>query len=176
MMNNPVLDRIRESLQAAEELYSRLVLLVVGNYGTGSKSHLMSVVSSIAEDASLLKGLKNACVRDAAAQIAGRFKVICTEIGATTMSLRDYLLTSHPAFFREAENRWYDVPDPNKAAKKKLKILHLEAVRAGFKKTWQERDYATIVAVAEKIRDNFLEKDPKLVMWYDQAATRMGDE
>lgn len=65
-------------------------LLVVGNYGTG-KSHLMSVVSSLAADASLLEGLKNDGVRDAAAQIAGRFKVIRTEIGATTMSLRDIM-------------------------------------------------------------------------------------
>ena len=38
-------------------------LLVVGNYGTG-KSHLMSVVSSLAADASLLEGLKNDGVRD----------------------------------------------------------------------------------------------------------------
>jgi len=66
-------------------------ILVVGNYGTG-KSHLMSVISSIAQDASLLNSLKSAVVRDAAKQIAGRFKVIRTEIGATTMSLRDILI------------------------------------------------------------------------------------
>ena len=66
-------------------------LLVVGNYGTG-KSHLMSVVSSLAADASLLDGLNHAGVRDTASQIAGRFKVIRTEIGATTMSLRDILV------------------------------------------------------------------------------------
>jgi hypothetical protein len=46
-------------------------LLVVGNYGTG-KSHLMSVVSSLAADASLLEGLKNDGVRDAAALIDKR--------------------------------------------------------------------------------------------------------
>ena len=66
-------------------------LLVVGNYGTG-KSHLMSVISSIAADASLLEGLSHKGVRDATSQIAGRFKVIRTEIGATTMSLRDILV------------------------------------------------------------------------------------
>src|SRR5690554_5323158 len=62
-------------------------LLVVGNYGTG-KSHLMSVVSSLAADASLVDGLAHPDVREGASQIAGRFKVIRTEIGATTMSLR----------------------------------------------------------------------------------------
>ena len=66
-------------------------LLVVGNYGTG-KSHLMSVVSSLAADVSLLDMLNHSAVREAAVQIAGRFKVIRTEIGATTMSLRDILV------------------------------------------------------------------------------------
>lgn len=66
-------------------------LLVVGNYGTG-KSHLMSVISSLAADVSLLEGLSHSGVRTAAIQIAGRFKVIRTEIGATTMSLRDILV------------------------------------------------------------------------------------
>lgn len=95
----------------------------------------------------------------------------------------------------KARDRWY-VPDPNKAGdleklrekallkefeeyktnKKKLKIFRLEAVRAGFKKAWQERDYAVIVAVADKIPNNVLEEDPKLLMWYDQAITRMGGE
>lgn len=66
-------------------------LLVVGNYGTG-KSHLMSVISSLAADAALLDELNHAGVREAASQIAGRFKVIRTEIGSTTMSLRDIVV------------------------------------------------------------------------------------
>jgi energy-coupling factor transporter ATP-binding protein EcfA2 len=66
-------------------------ILVVGNYGTG-KSHLMSVISAIAEHASLTPTLGNPKVADSAASIAGKFKVIRTEIGATTMSLRDILV------------------------------------------------------------------------------------
>src|SRR6266568_4629576 len=66
-------------------------ILVVGNYGTG-KSHLMSVISAIAEHASLTTALGNPKVADSAAAIAGKFKVIRTEIGATTMSLRDILV------------------------------------------------------------------------------------
>ena len=57
---------------------------------------------------------------------------------------------------------------------KRLKVFRLEAVRAGFKKAWQERDYATIIAVARKIQEKILQEDPKLLMWYDQAVTRMG--
>ncbi|RLC15002.1 MAG: ATP-binding protein, partial [Deltaproteobacteria bacterium] len=66
--------------------------LIVGNYGTG-KSHLMSVISSLAEDVSLLNALKHEKTKNSARRIAGRFKVIRTEIGATTMSLRDILIS-----------------------------------------------------------------------------------
>lgn len=66
-------------------------LLVVGNYGTG-KSHMMSVISSIAGEAALLPELRHEGVREAAERIAGRFRVIRMEIGAVTMSLRDIVV------------------------------------------------------------------------------------
>ena len=96
----------------------------------------------------------------------------------------------------KGKDRWY-VPDPNKAGdleklrersllkefeeyrattQKRLKVFRLEAVRAGFKKAWQERDYATIITVARKIPETILQEDPKLIMWYDQAVARMGGE
>jgi hypothetical protein len=62
-------------------------LLVVGNYGTG-KSHLMSVISAIAEHSDLCNALSDSKVEQAAAKIAGKFKVVRTEL-STTMSLRD---------------------------------------------------------------------------------------
>jgi hypothetical protein len=66
-------------------------LLVVGNYGTG-KSHLMSVITVLAEYGDLPAYLNDSTVAEAMAKIAGRFKVVRTEIGATTMSLRDILV------------------------------------------------------------------------------------
>lgn len=66
-------------------------LLVVGNYGTG-KSHLMSVISALSENGDLATLLNDKSVASAASRISGRFKVIRTEIGATTMSLRDILV------------------------------------------------------------------------------------
>ena len=66
-------------------------LLVVGNYGTG-KSHLMSMISGLAENPDLPTSLNDANVAAAAGKIGGRFKVVRTEIGATTMSLRDILV------------------------------------------------------------------------------------
>src|SRR5690606_28070553 len=67
-------------------------LLVVGNHGTG-KSHLMSVISGIAERAELVGEISNPKVADAAMGVAGKFKVVRTEIGATTMSLRDIIVS-----------------------------------------------------------------------------------
>ena len=67
-------------------------LLVVGNYGTG-KSHIMSVISALAENAELSSLLNDRNVAKAAGKIGGRFKVVRTEIGSTTMSLRDILVS-----------------------------------------------------------------------------------
>ena len=92
-------------------------ILVVGNYGTG-KSHLMSVISSLAADASLLKELNHSGVRDSAAQIAGCFKVIRTEIGATTMSLRD-ILVSELEEYLEKLGVEYIFPDVDEIASHK---------------------------------------------------------
>ena len=66
-------------------------ILVIGNYGTG-KSHLMSVISGIAERSELVSDLPNTEVADAAHRIAGKFKVLRIEIGHTTMSLRDIVV------------------------------------------------------------------------------------
>ena len=51
----------------------------------------------------------------------------------------------------------------------------MEAVRAGFKKAWQEQNYQTIITVAERIPATILEEDDKLTMWYSMAQTRMGE-
>src|SRR5947209_157049 len=67
-------------------------LLIVGNYGTG-KSHLMSVISAVAEHAELAPQLRHPGVAQAAVAIAGKFKVIRTEIGSTTMDLRTFVVT-----------------------------------------------------------------------------------
>lgn len=99
-----------------------------------------------------------------------------------------------PLLRAEARDRWY-VPDPNQAQDleklrekallkefqeyrafngRKLKTFRLEAVRAGFKKAWTEKDYRTILDVAEKIPEDVLQEDQKLTMWRDAAETRLG--
>lgn len=65
-------------------------LLVVGNYGTG-KSHLMSVLSTIAETKGVAERIKNERVARKVREIEGQFQVARLEIGSTTMPLRDII-------------------------------------------------------------------------------------
>ena len=65
-------------------------LWVVGNYGSG-KSHLMSVLSAVAEFPHLAQYLTNEKVRAAADKIAGKFKVIRFEIGASKKAFADII-------------------------------------------------------------------------------------
>lgn len=106
------------------------------------------------------------------------------------------LETTNPILIEEAKGRWY-IPDPNKAGDlekvreksllkefeeyrhsnhRKIKEVRLEAIRTGFRKAWQEREYPTIIEVARKIPENILQEDPKLLMWYDQSLTRAGED
>jgi hypothetical protein len=66
-------------------------IFVVGNYGTG-KSHLMAIVSALAENSALLDELGNAAVREAFRPVAGRYLVARFEIGAVTTPLRTIVI------------------------------------------------------------------------------------
>ena len=98
-----------------------------------------------------------------------------------------------PRLKAAATDRWFEA-DPTKAQElekvrekslmkeletykahtgRKLKEFRLEVMRTGFKTCWSNRDYATIIAVAKKVPDEVLQEDEKLLLWYDQALTRM---
>ncbi|SDK49428.1 DNA methyltransferase [Methanoculleus thermophilus] len=96
-------------------------------------------------------------------------------------------------FLKDKDGRWY-VPDPNKesdlekirekallkefaaylATSGKLKTFRTEAVRAGFKQCWSERDYATIIRTGDRLPASILQEDDVLLMYYDNARTRQG--
>lgn len=84
-LKSPVLDQLQ-----MDEVVDNKGVLVVGNYGTG-KSHLMSVISSIAKDADNLQYLQNKNFAKEMECIAGKFEVLRIEIGGVTMSLREIL-------------------------------------------------------------------------------------
>lgn len=122
--------------------------------------------------------------------------------GDVPSQIHSYLSTNHKdlrgldkgdaRLIAKARDRWY-VPDPNKAQDlekkrerallrefeeyqsaqgRKLKEFRLEVLRAGFRAAWGRKDYQTIIKVAQKIPEEALQEDEKLLLWYDQALTR----
>jgi energy-coupling factor transporter ATP-binding protein EcfA2 len=65
-------------------------VLIVGNYGTG-KSHLMSLISGLAEHPDMAKLVKHKDVAKEAKAISGKFKVVRLELPATKKSLRNII-------------------------------------------------------------------------------------
>ena len=100
-------------------------ILIVGNYGTG-KSHLMSVISAVAERAELTEYLKNEKVREAAKVFEGRFKVVRVEIGSVTKGLREILLDE----LQDALGSWgipYQFPPADQVNNNKTLIIQAVA-------------------------------------------------
>lgn len=100
-----------------------------------------------------------------------------------------------PALVAKAKDRWY-VPDPNKAQDlekkrekallkefeiykaftgRKIKESRLEVLRAGFRAAWAAKDYKTIIGIANKLPEETLQEDEKLLTLYDLALTRTED-
>lgn len=96
-------------------------------------------------------------------------------------------------FIQDEKGAWY-VPDLTNAAdlakvrrkallkefwdscakgKGKLKVFRMEAIRAGFDECWKLRDYKTIVSVGERLPESVLQEDPALLMYYDNACSRV---
>ena len=102
-------------------------VLVVGNYGTG-KSHLMSVLSLVAEDADYVQMIHHPKVAEAAKAIAGKFKVHRIEI-SSQMSLRD-IITQQLEVFLEKEGVSYSFPPADKVINNKAAFEEMMAAFA----------------------------------------------
>jgi hypothetical protein len=131
-------------------------VLVVGNYGTG-KSHLMSVLSLVAEDASYVPMIQHPQVAEAAKAIAGRFKVHRIEI-SSQMSLRD-IITQQLEVFLENQGVTYLFPPADKVVNNKTAF---EEMMSAFAEVHPDQGVLLVV-------DEFLEylrsrKDHDLVL------------
>ena len=112
---------------AFDESVDHKGVLVVGNYGTG-KSHLMSVLSLVAEDASFVSMIRHPKVAEAATAIAGKFKVHRIEI-SSQMSLRD-IITQQLELFLEKHGISYSFPPADKVVNNKAAFEEMMAAFA----------------------------------------------
>lgn len=140
-------DAMAESLQAPvidqlqmDEVVDNRGVLVVGNYGTG-KSHLMSVISSIANDADNLQYLQNKKFAEEMKPIAGKFEVLRIEIGGVTMPLREILFGFIQEDF-EKRGIGYDVPDFKTIRDNKRLIKDMMTV---FQSKYPDKGYLIVV-------------------------------
>lgn len=132
-------------------------ILVVGNYGTG-KSHLLSVLSSVAANGDLQGELSHTAVRDKSSEIAGRFQVIRAEIGAVTMSLRDILVKQLEEHL-ESLGVTYDFPEAGTITSHKTAF---EDMMARFQEVYPDQG---LLLVVDELLD-FLRsrKDQELIL------------
>ena len=94
--------------------------------------------------------------------------------------------------FLKDENGYWHIPDLNDQAQldavknkrllkefdvyveaKKVKNARLEALRAGFKECYKNKDFAKIIAVGDKIEEELLTTDEVLLRFYDIASSRV---
>jgi len=95
-------------------------------------------------------------------------------------------------FLKNEKGRWY-IPDLTKSgdiaklreknllkefqqymeSKGKLKVFRSEAIRAGFAMLWKEKNYAAIVAMAERLPEETIQEDSNLLMYYDISLSRV---
>lgn len=96
-------------------------------------------------------------------------------------------------FLQDDDGKWYvpnlsDKADLEKLRRKRLlkdffdiyakgtgriKNARTEAIRVGFDECWKERNYSLIVKVGDRLPETVLQEDPALLMYYDNAASRM---
>lgn len=95
-------------------------------------------------------------------------------------------------FLQDDKERWY-VPDVTKeadvaklreknllkefesylATKGRLKLFRAEAIRVGFAKLWKDKNYKLIVETAERLPEQIIQEDDKLLMYYDISLGRV---
>ncbi|MDR6587432.1 DUF6079 family protein [Agrobacterium tumefaciens] len=131
-------------------------LLVVGNYGTG-KSHLMSVLSLVAEDTAYIPTIRHPQVAQAAGAIAGKFKVHRIEI-SSQMSLRD-IITQQLEVFLEKHGVSYTFPAADKVVNNKAAF---EEMMAAF--TEVHPNHGVLLVVDEFLEYLRSRKDHDLVL------------
>lgn len=175
------IDWLTNFLRKRPSTYQELHPEFITQLGAGWKKHEMRPeLSALLED--------NFLRYDASGDVPSQ---IHNYLSTNFHDLRN-LEKADPRLKAKAKDRWF-VPDPNKAQDlekkrekallkefdeyrtapgRRLKEFRLEVLRAGFKSAWAARDFKTVIAIAQKVPEEALQEDEKLLFWYDSALTR----
>lgn len=123
-----------------DEVVDNKGVLIVGNYGTG-KSHLMSVISSIANDEQNLEYLKNEQFKKSMERIAGKFEVVRIEIGASKNSLRNMVFNELEKDL-ELRKITYRFPDESTITNNKPAMQEMMAL---FEEKYNDKGYLLVI-------------------------------
>lgn len=143
VMSDEMADKLGDGLISQlqlDEVVDNKGVLIVGNYGTG-KSHLMSVVSAVANNEDLLQDLKNERFQKHMEPIAGKFEVLRIELGAVDNSLKNIIM-------REIEEDLskrginYKFPDSSTQTNNKKA---LEEMMSAFESKYPDKGYLIVI-------------------------------
>ena len=131
-------DLVIPQLQFEEPLDNK-GLVIIGNYGTG-KSHLLSVISSIAEYPGMINNLQNQNAIEEYKKIDGKFIVLRLELGAVRQSLRD-IICHQIENFLETKGVSYQFPTTNIANNKQA----LQEMMISFQQKFPEQGFLLVI-------------------------------
>lgn len=178
------IDWVADFLKARPSTYQDIHPVFIKQLGAGWKKHEARPELSALLEANFLRF-------DGAGEVPSQ---IHRYLSTNYHDLRG-LEKTDPRLNARAQDRWY-VPDPNKAQDlekkrekallkefetykaftgRKIKESRLEVLRAGFNIAWAAKDYATILGIANKLPDETLQEDERLLTLYDMALTRTED-
>ena len=131
-------DLVIPQLQFEEPLDNK-GLVVIGNYGTG-KSHLLSVISSLAEYPGMINNLQNQNIVETCKKIDGKFIVLRLELGAVRQSLRDIICHEIEKFL-ETKEVSYNFPTTGIANNKTA----LQDMMISFQQKFPEQGFLLVI-------------------------------
>lgn len=111
---------------------------VVGSYGTG-KSHLMSVISAVAENASMLQYINNDSVKQAFETFAGQYKVLRFEVG-TNQPLFDLVCYRIEKYFKSIGVDFKFDPQSKDTYKEQL-----QQMMAAFEEVYPDKHFLIVI-------------------------------
>jgi len=138
-MADQLSDEIIEHLQFDRPIENK-GLFIVGNYGTG-KSHLMSVISTLAERKNASQFITNKKVAQKSLEIEGKFKVIRIEIGSVQTSLRSILINAFETHLSKWKIQFEFPPDDQITNNKES----LERMMGMFNETYPDHGLLLVV-------------------------------